>query len=270
MPRMDDNDTGRRRSRPPSRRTSGREEPSSRRPPRRQDSAEPEEQPSRRGSRRSSSRASSPSRDSGKSASAATGWDAVVEKKEELDERRNDSYGPRDFWLLDGETAVIQPLQDEPYCFDAHRVKVRGKWTHEPCQLTHYKTCQFCDDQVPASWRAAIKVLDYRGNWDKDAKEHKWDAEIVKAWQLSHTVALQLKEFIDRRNKPLSKMVLEVTRSGSGKKTSYNIALALDDDDQVMQPLSSREYEDEFNDISEYFQPRDPGKGYVDYETDDD
>ena len=55
----------------------------------------------------------------------------------------------RDFFLKDGETAVVQFLQDEPYCYDAHNVRdKKGNWKVIPCGLNTKKHCVLCSDGV--------------------------------------------------------------------------------------------------------------------------
>ena len=65
------------------------------------------------------------------------GWGAVARRQEEVTKRIEEAGNSlREFWLKTGESAIIQILQEEPYCFDAHQVKdKRGKWTLVPCQL---------------------------------------------------------------------------------------------------------------------------------------
>lgn len=177
--------------------------------------------------------------DSPRSERKTQGWGAVAKRQAEVAERRSEAESKvREFWLKTDETATIQFLQDEPYCFDAHQVKdKRGNWAIVPCQLNTGRHCVLCSEGIKQTWRAAFKILDYRGTWDKDKKCFKNDKPIEKLWMVGSTIAQQLKQIVDKRGKDLTEMVFEVTRSGSGKDSSYNFEQAFDDDDRKLKPL---------------------------------
>ncbi len=173
------------------------------------------------------------------SSSKPQGWGAVAKRQADIAERREQAENSvREFWLKGGETSVIQFLQDEPYCYDAHQVRDRnGKWTVVPCQLGTQRHCVLCSEGVKRTWKAAFMLLDYRGSWDKDKKEFTWDKPVVRIWKVGSQIAQQLKTYIDRKGKNLSNLVLEVTRSGEGKDSSYNFGPAFDKDDNPMKPI---------------------------------
>ena len=186
------------------------------------------------------SREKSPERkSSGVTARKTQGWGAVVKRQTEIEEKKEASENRvRDFWLKSDESAVIQFLQDEPYCFDAHQVKdKRGNWTIVPCQLNTKKHCVLCSEGMKQTWRAAFKIIDYRGSWDSDKKKFKWDKPTEKIWKVGATIAQQLKHIVDKKSKELTELVFEVTRSGSGKDSTYNFEMAFDDDDKRMKPM---------------------------------
>lgn len=167
------------------------------------------------------------------------GWGAVAKRQADIAEKREKAENSvRDFWLKPDETATIQFLQDEPYCFDAHQVKdKKGNWATIPCQLNTGRHCVLCSDGVKQTWRAAFKILDYRGSWDSDKKKFTYDKPVEKIWKVGSTIAQQLKQIVDKKGKDLTEMVFEVTRSGSGKDSSYNFEQAFDDDDRKMKPM---------------------------------
>ena len=105
------------------------------------------------------------------------GWGAVAKRQADIAEKREAvENAVRDFWLKSDETATIQFLQDEPYCYDAHQVKdKKGNWTIVPCQLNTGRHCVLCSEGVKQTWRAAFKILDYRGSWDSEKKRFKYD-----------------------------------------------------------------------------------------------
>lgn len=171
------------------------------------------------------------------------GWGAVAKRQAEVAEKKEAlENAVRDFWLKPDETATIQFLQDEPYCYDAHQVKdKRGNWQTVPCQLNTGRHCVLCSDGVKQTWRAAFKILDYRGSWDKDKKAFRYDKPVEKIWKVGSVIAQQLKQIVDKKGKDLTEMVFEVTRSGSGKDSSYNFEQAFDDDDRKMKPMDWEE-----------------------------
>ena len=182
------------------------------------------------------------------------GWGAVAKRQAEVAERKETlDKAVKDFWLKSDETATVQFLQDEPYCFNAHQVKdKKGNWTLVPCQLDTSKHCVLCSSGVKQTWRAAFKILDYRGSWDKDKKAFTYDKPIEKVWKVGATIANQLKQIVDKKGKDLTELVFEVTRSGTGKDSSYNFEQAFDDDDRKLKPI---EWESETPDVSELCQP---------------
>lgn len=198
------------------------------------------------------------------------GWGAVAKRQTEIAEKKEAMENAvRDFWLKPDETAIIQFLQDEPYCYDAHQVKdKKGNWQTVPCQLNTGRHCVLCSDGVKQTWRAAFKILDYRGTWDKDKKRFKNDKPIEKIWKVGSVIAQQLKQIVDKKGKELTEMVFEVTRSGSGKDSSYNFEQAFDEDDRKMKPL---DWDEQTPSAEELCQP--PTEDEIDergYTSDDD
>ena len=184
----------------------------------------------------------------------STGWGAVARRQAEIAERKEAAENRvRDFWLKPDETAIIQFLQDEPYCFDAHQVKDKnGRWSIVPCGLNTGRHCVLCSEGSKQTWRAAFKILDFRGTWDSDRKKFKHDEPQEKLWLVGTTIAQQLKQIVDKKGKDLTEMVFEVSRSGAGKDSSYNFEQAFDDDDRKLKPL---EWDEETPTAEELCQP---------------
>lgn len=197
---------------------------------------------------------SSEEREGRPSKRTSQGWGAVAKRQAEAAERQAASENAvRDFWLKADEDAKVQFLQDEPYCYDAHNVKDRnGNWAVVPCQLNTGRHCVLCSEGVKQTWRAAFKVLDYRGTWNKDKKCFNHDKPVEKIWKVGATIAQQLKQFVDKKGKDLTEVVFEVTRSGTGKDSSYNFEQAFDDDDRRMKPM---DWEEEAPTAEELCQP---------------
>lgn len=171
------------------------------------------------------------------------GWAEVARRRKEYEEKQallaDDEGKLREFWLKAGEVAIVQFLDEEPYIFDGHQIKDKnGKFGFEPCQLSVQKHCLMCRDGIKQSWKAAFRILDYRGSWDKDKEKFKWDEPVEKMWITNMTLLNLLSAVRSKRDKPLTELVLEITRTGSGKQnTTYMIEQAFDTDDNKMKPI---------------------------------
>lgn len=198
------------------------------------------------------------------SSSTGRGWKAVANRKKETEENRanNASDNIREMWMADGETAQIQFLDDEPICMDGHTVMVKKKRKFLPCQLATQKHCLMCQAGEKTTWKAAFKILDYRGTWNKDKDNGKgkepggfmYDKPVEKLWYVSQTLAGQIHKMAEKKKKDLTEYVFEVTRSGAGPKdTSYNFELATDEDENTIDPIM--DYEQEFPSTEELTSP---------------
>lgn len=178
-------------------------------------------------------------RGAGKPERKTQGWGAVAKRQAEVAEAKERSENSvRDFWLKSGESAIVQFMQDEPYCYDAHNVRdKKGNWKVVPCQLNTKKHCALCAGGAKQTWKAAFIILDYRGTWNKDKSRFNHDTQVPKLWKVGQTIAQQLKQIIDKRGKDLTELVLEVTRSGEGKDATYNFEPAFDEKDRKLLPV---------------------------------
>lgn len=169
------------------------------------------------------------------------GWDSVVARSKELDERSDkDNALLRDFYLKEGEIAIVQYLDDEPYAFEGHSIQnERGHWGLKPCQLETQKHCLMCQSDSRPTWQGAMRVLDYRGNWDKEESGFLWDEPVEKIHFFGIKLAGQLKAYADKKGKPLSSLVIEIQKVGSGKASTHNLAPAMDEaTEKVMRPIA--------------------------------
>lgn len=205
----------------------------------------------------STRRGASTEKESTSPKTTGSGWGNLANRKKQIEDSK-DEDSIRDFWLADGETAQVQFITDEPYCVDGHNVKTdAGKWGFEVCQLMEQRHCLMCRTGIKKTWKAAFKVLDYRGTWDTDKKKFKHDKQVEKLWLVGSTIAEQLKAITDKRGKPLTEMVLEISRSGSGKSVSYNFEPAFDKDDKKLIPV---EWEEEYPELEELVVPKNDAK----------
>lgn len=176
---------------------------------------------------------SSSSKRSGKK--RPSGWDAVEERKKENEARKEANENRlNDFYLTDGEFSFIQFLHDEPLAVLGHRIKTKGgRYDFQTCQKESQKHCLMCEDGLREMWMAAFKILDYRGSWDNKNKEFKWDDPVEKKFLMGVSLAEQFRNFKDKKGMELTEMVIDISRSGEGKSTSYNLELAMEDGDIV-------------------------------------
>ncbi len=186
---------------------------------------------------RASSRRASES-DAVSETSKGGGWAEVTRRQQAMAEEKEDrSSRPFDFFLKAGESAVIQVLNDEPYTFDAHGIKSGTKFLTLTCQLVTQKTCLMCREKIKQTWKAAFLILDYRGKWDKEKKKFMGGDPVEKLWIVNMTQLGSLQAIRDKRKKDLTQLVLEISRTGSGKNdTSYNFEQAIDENDERMLP----------------------------------
>lgn len=171
-----------------------------------------------------------------------TGWGKVAAKKAQNEEAAKGNYNS--IYLRDGESAVLQFLDDEPFCFEGHKSK-RWNWAIKMCQLVKQKHCLMCDADIKPQWQAAWRVLDYRGTWEKGKTKgegkFKNDKPVERVLIVSNTVANQIHGLKDRYGKELTQLVLEMSRTGSSAKdTSYNFERAVDRDDSIRKPIAHK------------------------------
>jgi hypothetical protein len=164
-----------------------------------------------------------------------------------------------EFWLADGESAIVQFYADEPYCTEGHTIQQGKQFPFVPCQLTAQRHCLMCEESLTPSWKAIFKVADHRGTWDKDKKRFKYDKIVEKVWLMPAALTEQLRTYVEKKRKNLSEVVLEVTRTGSGTKSTYNIDLAWDED--ADRPIKPSKLKSELPDLEEIYAP--PTDDYV-------
>lgn len=140
------------------------------------------------------------------------------------------------FTIRDGETTIIS-FPAGFLDFAAHSLKVGKYYPKVRCHKDlGEKTCPYCKDGVRVTDSIAIPVLDYRGKWDSESKsfeggydkKNRWvEAEkpASRLWVLSQRQFDSIVELCSRKRKHLSEVMIEVSRTGSNKKTVYNYSL---------------------------------------------
>jgi hypothetical protein len=159
--------------------------------------------------------------------------------EEEKELRKKPSYleVKNKFNLKDGESAVIQFLDEEPFCADGHLLG-NDHFNFYPCLKTRQRSCPACDKGVPEAWRVLFRILDDRGTYNKDKGGYTYDENVERFWLMSSAVSETLEAFAKSKGMNLVDMVIQVTRIGSDTKTRYNLELAVDPGTKAMfEPL---------------------------------
>jgi hypothetical protein len=178
--------------------------------------------------------------------SGGKGW-AEVARRSKVSSLKSGSKRPayldikNKFIISDGDIVTVQFLDDEPVCVKGCNVP-SANFDFYVSRKEVDKSCPMLDAGLKETWKAGFRILDYRGEYDKATKKHKPNsAPQEKIWLVSNTVATQLLDIQSRKNKPLTRMVLDVSRKGSGKDTVYNFDTARedpsDDESPVMKPI---------------------------------
>lgn len=214
---------------------------------------------SRRGAERSRPEPETDSRPKRSSSSKETGGWAKLRQKAEERELAKDVLNSKipNFRIKAGEFAFIQFTHDEPMVVETHQTKNKyGRYETQVCQKETGKHCVMCDKGMGTSTKAAFKVLDFRGRWDKDQEDFSWDEPLERLLWASQSLAIQIHDYAERKGVALSEAVIEIARSGSGAQdTSYSLSPALDEDNHPVEPLDLYEFEMDFPPIEEVVVP---------------
>lgn len=178
------------------------------------------------------------------SGSKATGWDAVANRKQETDSKKEFRKNrpayldiKNRFIISDGETVYgMQFFNDAPVCVNG--ANVPPNFDFYVTRLEVERSCPLKEKGLKIIWRAGFKVLDFRGNYDSKAKKYKEDGPVERIWLVSNTVANSLLALQNKKGKKLTQMVLDVTRTGNDKNTTYAFEISRDDNDELI-PLDT-------------------------------
>lgn len=119
-----------------------------------------------------------------------------------------------DFWMKDGEEALIRFREDEPVTYYEHSITVNGK--RRPFTCPGEDVCPACKKGIKRRWRAAYNVIDYRTWKDKKGVEHSHDVKVYKCGKM----VFEDLDKIDRRY-GLTSRDLTICRTGAGLDTKY-------------------------------------------------
>lgn len=118
-----------------------------------------------------------------------------------------------DFFLKDGETAVVRFLDDEPVNIKAHFFNKR--WY----TCTRDETCPLCEKGIKATNQFVFNILDTREYTGQDGKKR---ATTVKLWRVGSKLLMILRKKVSKYG-PVTGYMIEVSRMGSGQNTAWDI-----------------------------------------------
>lgn len=139
------------------------------------------------------------------------------EAAKEARQQTASSFRP-EFWMLDGECAEVIFLDKESYNIIMHQLKVRGKVRKYTCRR---KGCPLCRTDEPRVY-SVYRILDLRQFVSKDDKGKKTKSDFrQKYYEAGSRVQPTIAKLLDKGL--LFKQVSEISRSGSGTNTTYQI-----------------------------------------------
>jgi hypothetical protein len=114
-------------------------------------------------------------------------------------------------------------------------LKVGSDYPKVPClKALGKKSCPYCLEKLPREF-VTIPILDYRGSWDKDSKRFEGGLDKKDNWVLAEPVpklwvlsAIQFDNILQvqsRKKKKMDDMLIEVSRVGKDKATTYNYSI---------------------------------------------
>jgi hypothetical protein len=149
------------------------------------------------------------------------GWFSKGEEAAAVARQQAASTFKPEFWLLDGESAEVIFLDKESFNIFVHQVKVRGRLRKYTCRRKGCPLCKTDDPRIISVYR----VIDLRQFAPKDAK--KGDKKPLKKeykqkyYEAGSRIQPTIAKLMDKGL--LYKKVCEISRTGAGTQTTYQI-----------------------------------------------
>jgi len=155
------------------------------------------------------------------------GWDDTEEYSNELDKQREQSQNfILDFWLDDGESAVVRFLNEEPVTFRQHYIPGAKNEKFYTClegttdEDGNRVQCPFCSAGNKPSFRGGFLIVDRsKDTWESNGEQREATNQI-KLFTQGIKVMKVLKGLAEKRD--LTQWDMEITRTGTGTETQYN------------------------------------------------
>lgn len=148
------------------------------------------------------------------------------------------SFTP-DFWLKDGDDAMVRFLSNEPISIYQHRIQNGGKWVTSTCLRDG---CPLCEAGNKPQFVGVFSIIDRRKEeWvDKNTGKKVSRQNTVKMWRCGTRVMGSLEKLTARRGS-LMGYDISVSRTGTSTDTIYTlipeIPSPMSAEDKALKPL---------------------------------
>jgi hypothetical protein len=155
-----------------------------------------------------------------KPAASDDNWEKIMEAQEssKVSEDENGfNKTNTNFYLRDDEETNIIFLDDAPYLFHGHNLKMFSKnnkeyYQTEACQKMTQKTCEFCSGGYSVTQKVAFTILDSRGNWDTKKADFDYNPA-PKLFVVPIALAKIIKQTRDECGGTLTDKVMKLSRA---------------------------------------------------------
>jgi hypothetical protein len=159
-----------------------------------------------------------------------TGYKAVEDREKEVEEsseRAKRGYLPN-FYIDSGESKEVRILTQEPLTYYEHYMPTNPKGKQfQMCTATATDAmgkeigCKYCDMGNKPSFKGAFLIIDHtEDSWEDKEGKTKVSKDTIKVMKLGLRALRVLGNLSKKRD--LTKMMVEVSRSGKGTETAYN------------------------------------------------
>lgn len=152
-------------------------------------------------------------------------------------EQQRSIYRP-EFWLQEDESAEVIVLDKESFNIWVHTLQVRGKPRKFTCRRKNCPLCKINEPRVVSVYR----ILDLRVFKPKDAdkKKAKFDKHGYKQkyWEVGARLQPTIAKLLEKGR--LYKQIAEVSRTGKGTATTYQVIPLGEIDDDLRAILVKR------------------------------
>lgn len=175
-----------------------------------------------------------PQRNAVASGAGEDAWEKVMNAKGGGGGAKEDDNGftkmNTNFYLTDGESTEIIFLEDVPYVFSAHGLKMKSKkgatfYVTEGCQKSAQNHCLMCSSKLSTVGKVrnvvAFIILDGRGSYDKDEQDFD-GVPVPKIFMTPLALAKAIKRLRDDVDGDLTDKVIKLSKDSK----AYSISIA--------------------------------------------
>lgn len=146
------------------------------------------------------------------------------------------------FFLRDGESAYVQFVDNVPFIFAGHGLKMTSKrgstyYITEACQKSTKRSCVLCSSSnsrvSDMRQYIAFRLIDYRGTYDTKTKKVDSDVPAPSIFLTPKGLAMQLKQIIDDNGGDITDKLIKLTKNE--KNYNAQVVVEKDKDDPSLQ-----------------------------------